>query len=264
METDLVLKDLGGREWDEFGAEVAKRIGSVPRTWLRGGRFPRREDPRDPVGRDGARRRQGRWAGPRSATSAGLRDRAPHGDGRRLGARSSRQIAVPQLRIPNRASLARYGVSPLTLTNSVPAWRQRKAWAQVLGKDGRLMDVVLAGAPATRDASFLKSIPVATADGQLVPLAELADVEQVAAPLVAQHVSGERRIVIGASARGGPSHSQRPSCSNSSSRRCRCQPATAWRSWRGHRPHGGMRQAAADRRAGGYLRLPGERVLVHP
>ncbi len=204
MEIDLVLKDLGGREWDAFGAEVAKRIGSVPglgfvvegflgeriHEILSGETAPVVVKV---VGPDlDQLRRLASEIARHMETVAGLGH-----------VQVEPQINVPQLRIrPNRASLARYGVSPLTLTNSVLAWRQGKAWSQVLGKDGRLMDVVMAGAPATRDVSFLKSIPVATANGQLVPLAELADVEQVAAPSVVQHEGGERRIVIGASARG--------------------------------------------------------------
>jgi len=204
MEVDLVLENLGDREWDALGADVAKRIGSVPGLgFVVEGFLGERiheilSGETAPVvvkiiGPDlDQLRLLASEVARRMDTISGLGH-----------VQVEPQIDVPQLRIrPNRSSLARYGVSPVALTNAVVAWRQGRSWTQVLGKDGRLMEVVVAGPPSTRALGFLKSIPVATANAQLVALGELADVEQVAAPSVIQHEAGERRIVIGASARG--------------------------------------------------------------
>ena len=119
-------------------------------------------------------------------------------------AQAEPQIDVPQLRIrPDPVQLARYGVRPAELTDEVIGWRQGRTWTQVLGRDGRVVDVAVAGPVGTRDRTALSDLPIATRAAGPVNLATLAAIDEVAAPAVINHESGERRISIGIDAPGG-------------------------------------------------------------
>jgi CzcA family heavy metal efflux pump len=113
------------------------------------------------------------------------------------------QIDVPQIRIrPDRGELMRYGVRPADLTDMVIAWRQGRPSTQILGGEGRLVDVVVAGAPAMREQAALPDLPIDTPLGGPVDLAALAHIENVQAPATISHEGGERRIAIGIDVRG--------------------------------------------------------------
>jgi len=118
-----------------------------------------------------------------------------------LGAvRPDPQIDVPQLAIrPDRAALARLGVTERQLVDDVVRFRQGGLATQILGRDGRLVDVVVAGAPGARDA--LGDIPI-DAGGAPLALSALADVDVVPAPAIVNHDGGDRRISVGADTRG--------------------------------------------------------------
>jgi len=108
------------------------------------------------------------------------------------------QIDVPQVRIrPNPIQLARYGVRPVELTDGVVAWRQGRTWTQIRGRDGRVLDVAVAGPPAARGRAALVDLPVDTRLAGSVNLGALATIDQVPVPSVVYHESGERRISIG-------------------------------------------------------------------
>lgn len=119
-------------------------------------------------------------------------------------AQAEPQIDVPQLRIrPNLIQLARYGIRPVELTDDVVAWRQGRTWTQILSRDGRVVDVAVAGPIGTRDRAALDDLPITSRLVGSVHLAALATVDEVAAPAVINHESGERRISIGIDAPGG-------------------------------------------------------------
>jgi Cu/Ag efflux pump CusA len=119
-------------------------------------------------------------------------------------AQAEPQIDVPQLRIrPDPVQLARYGVRPAELTDEVVGWRQGRTWTQVLGRDGRVVDVAVAGPLGTRDRTALSDLPIATRAAGPVNLATLATIDEVAAPALINHESGERRISVGIDAPGG-------------------------------------------------------------
>jgi Cu/Ag efflux pump CusA len=110
------------------------------------------------------------------------------------------QIDVPQLEIrPDRAALAKFGVTERQFVDDVVRFRQGTLATQIVGMDGRLVDVLVAGGPAARDA--LADIPI-DAGGAPVALSALADVDVVAAPAIVHHDGGDRRIGVAADARG--------------------------------------------------------------
>jgi CzcA family heavy metal efflux pump len=118
--------------------------------------------------------------------------------------RAEPQIDVPQIRIrPDRGELTRYGVRPADLTAAVIGWRQGRPSTQILGRDGRVVDVVVAGPPAMREREALRDLPIDTPLGGTVNLATLAQIEDVPAPAAITHESGERQIAIGLDVRGG-------------------------------------------------------------
>jgi Cu/Ag efflux pump CusA len=116
--------------------------------------------------------------------------------------RSEPQIDVPQIRVkPDRSALARYGIQPLELGEALVLWRQGQAETQLFGRDGRVVDVAVAGSPPWRERSALADLPVDT-EGGMISLGALAAIDEVPAPTVVNHDNGERRISVGANARG--------------------------------------------------------------
>jgi CzcA family heavy metal efflux pump len=114
------------------------------------------------------------------------------------------QVDVPQIRIrPDRLALARYGVRPLDLAQDVVSWRQGRPVTELRARDGRVVDVVVAGDTESRDRSALPDLPIGTASDDRIPLSALATIEDVPAPALIHHEGGERRIAIGCDARGG-------------------------------------------------------------
>jgi Cu/Ag efflux pump CusA len=89
------------------------------------------------------------------------------------------------------------------LTDDVIAWRQGRSWTQILSRDGRVVDVAVAGPLATRDRSALDDLPIGARLAGPVHLAAVATIDEVAAPAVIYHENGERRISIGVDAPGG-------------------------------------------------------------
>ncbi len=119
-----------------------------------------------------------------------------------LGAASIEpQIDVGGLRVvPDRVALSRLGIAPLDFAEAVSLWRQGKTVTQVLEPDGRVVDVVIVGAPALRAREAIADLPIDRPAGGRVPLGSIASVEASVAPAVINHEAGERLITIGASA----------------------------------------------------------------
>lgn len=113
------------------------------------------------------------------------------------------QTEVPQLRItPDRAALARFGVTAETLSEVVETAVQGRTVTQWV--DGpRRVDVVLRfDEQARRDPEAMRATRVQTADGRSVPLAMLASVTTAAGPNQIVRENGERRMVIAANVAG--------------------------------------------------------------
>lgn len=113
------------------------------------------------------------------------------------------QVDLPQIRIrPDAGKLSRFGIRPLQLAEQVLLWRMGSSATQVLGGDGRVVDVVLTGPLEARSRAALLDLPLDAPGIGIVPLSAVAAVDDVPAPTVINHESGERRISIGAGAAG--------------------------------------------------------------
>lgn len=204
IELDLVTRPNDKREWDLIVADVAARIGRVPGLGFVVEGF---------LGERVHEILSGETApivvkviGPDLATLRGLAanvTRTMSGI-RGIGTiRPEPQIDVPEIRVrPDPAALLRYGVRSLDLSDDMAAWRQGRALAQVLGRDGRVMDIALAGPPERREWEALRDVPIASDISGTVDLGTLAAIDRVDVPAIVNHEGGERRITIGADARG--------------------------------------------------------------
>ncbi len=147
MEIDVVLRDAGDREWDQLTADVAKRIGAVPGVgFVVEGFLTERihellSGETAPV--------VVKVIGPDLATLRRLAAEVAVEMDRTVGlghVQVEPQIDVPQLRIrPDPTSLAKSGLTATDLTTTVVGLRQGRVATQLLGPDGRTMDVVVAG-----------------------------------------------------------------------------------------------------------------------
>jgi CzcA family heavy metal efflux pump len=201
-ELDILLQPGESRGWDEIVRDVSKRLGRVPGIGIAVEGF---------LGERVNEILSGQTSpivvnvlGPDLTELRALTARVTHVMETTPGVglvRPEPQIDVPQLEIhPDRAALAKYGVTEQGLVDDVVRFRQGRPVSQILGRDGRIVDVVVAGAPSARDV--LGDIPIDTASTAPVALSALADVDVVAAPAVVHHDDGSRRISVGADARG--------------------------------------------------------------
>jgi Cu/Ag efflux pump CusA len=114
------------------------------------------------------------------------------------------QIDVPQIRIrPDDVQLARYGITPAEVATDVVAWRQGETMTQILGRDGRVVNVAIAGPLATRERSALPDLPIDTPQSGPINLGTLARIEEIPAPALVNHENGNRRIAVGIDVPGG-------------------------------------------------------------
>ncbi len=204
LEMDLVLANADG-EWNQLVFEVASRIGRVPGLGFVVEGFLGERIHEVLSGETSAV--VVKVIGPdidRLRTLAAAVTRIAH-DTPGLGtAQAEPQIDVPQLRIrPDATQLARFGVRPVELTDEVIGWRQGRTQTQILSRDGRVVDVAVAGPMTTRTRTALNDLPITTRLAGSVNLASVATIDEVAAPAVVYHENGERRISIGIDAPGG-------------------------------------------------------------
>lgn len=204
VEMDLLLRPGDDREWEDIVFDVSRRIGRVPGLgFVTEGFFGERVHevlagetapvvakvigPELPV----LRALAGEVARVMAGTSG-------------LGmVRIEPQIDVPELRVlPDRDALLRAGVRAAELADAVVEWRQGRAVGQILEPSGRLVDVVIAGPNSLRDREALGDVPVASRTIGEVTVSTLAKIDELPAPALVNHESGERRVSIGASASG--------------------------------------------------------------
>jgi len=204
-EMDVVLGPGEKRDWDDVVLDVMRRIGRVPGVGFSVEGF---------LGERIHEILSGQTApvvamvlGPELAELRSLAGQVARimGETPGLGVvHPEPQIDVPQISIrPDRTALDRFGVKPEELVNALVDWRQGRPLAQILGSDGRVMEVVVAGPPALRSGEALRDLPVDTGAAGAVHLSALADVRVVGAPALVNHEQGARRISVGADVRGG-------------------------------------------------------------
>ena len=204
IEMDVVLRPGDDREWEEIGFDIAQRMGRVPGLgFVVEGFLGERiheilSGETSPV--------VVKVVGPDLGTLRGLAAKVASlmqtVDGMGAG-HVEPQIDVSQIQIrPDPGTLALHGLRPLDVLDQVIAWRQGRPATEILGRDGRVMEVAVAGPPILRTREALADLPVRTATGATVPLSALASIDDVPAPALINHDGGERRITIGADAAG--------------------------------------------------------------
>jgi cobalt-zinc-cadmium resistance protein CzcA len=109
---------------------------------------------------------------------------------------------LPQIVVRyNYASIARYGLHIRDINETIRAAFAGTA-ASVVFENERRFDLVVRFDPAFRsDISNVRDLPLATADGALIPLSEVADVEIQPGAAQISRDNGQRRIVISANVR---------------------------------------------------------------
>lgn len=204
VELNIVLNDPSG-EWDRITLDAAKAIGQVPGLGFTIEEFLG-ERINEVLSGDTAPVVI-KMTGPDLQRLRALASEVAAAAARTpgLGAiRPDPQIDVPQIRIrPDRTQLARYGVSSSDVADDVVAWRQGQTVTEILGRDGRIVNVAVAGPAATRERSALGDLPIDTPESGPVNLATLAHIDDVSAPVLINHENGDRRIAVGIDVPGG-------------------------------------------------------------
>lgn len=204
LEFNIVLKNTSG-EWDQLTLDTAKAIGRVPGLAFTVEAFLGERINEILSGETAPVVVKVRGPDLQRLRVLAAQVAATAGQTPGLGAiRPDPQIDVPQIRIrPDGIQLARYRVTPAELAADVVWWRQGETVTQILGRDGRVVNVAVAGPPATRERAALDDLPIDTPDSGAVNLATLARIEAVPAPALINHENGERRIAIGIDVPGG-------------------------------------------------------------
>jgi hydrophobic/amphiphilic exporter-1 (mainly G- bacteria), HAE1 family len=112
----------------------------------------------------------------------------------------------PELAIvPDRAAAGVIGVSVADLAQALRAGFAGVDVGDWIDPAGRARDVMVRLEPAARERpEDLASLPVRTADGAAVPLAQVARLEEGLAPAQIEHLDGERVVTVGANTEGRP------------------------------------------------------------
>jgi CzcA family heavy metal efflux pump len=204
IEMDIVLKPDDSRALDEISFDLSKRVASVPGVGFTVEGFLSERineilsGETSPV--------VVKVAGPDLAQLRSIAARIAQEMQQTPGLTAIRpepQIDIPQIRIrPNRSALAQYGVTPSQLSDEIAGWRQGVDATEILGENGQTIGVAVAGPPELRSWSRVADLPISTGTKGGLTLSDLATVEQAREPVTIQHEDGQRRISIGADARG--------------------------------------------------------------
>jgi len=113
------------------------------------------------------------------------------------------QMDVPQLRIrPDRAAMARYGMTPGTLAEAIDVAFNGEVVSQVL-EEGKSFDLVVRFPHALRSsAAAIAAVPFHTPTGARVPLEQLAGVTVERGPNTISRENVQRKIVVQANVAG--------------------------------------------------------------
>jgi CzcA family heavy metal efflux pump len=116
---------------------------------------------------------------------------------------AEQQADVPQVRVAmNRPAMARHGITPEHLAESIDVAFAGEAVSQVLEQQ-RSYDLVVRFAQAHRGSlEIVRSAPVSTPAGGQVPLSSLADVRRDVGPNLISRENVQRKIVIQANVAG--------------------------------------------------------------
>lgn len=204
LEFNIVLKDVSA-EWDQIVLGAAKAIGAVPGLAFTVEAFLGERINEILSGETAPVVVKVRGPDLQRLRALAAQVAATAGQTPGLGAiRPDPQIDVPQIRVrPDGVQLARYGITPADVAADVVGWRQGETSTQILGRDGRIVNVAIAGPPAMREREALGDVPIDTPGSGPINLSALARIEEVPAPALVNHENGERRIAIGIDVPGG-------------------------------------------------------------
>ena len=121
----------------------------------------------------------------------------PRSDGHQMRPKPGLVLGAPEVRIyPNRVLLADNRVDAVALGQSIDAFNDGLRVAEIT-VDGRRIDLTLRGREDKIDRTQgLANLPVVTADGRILPVSSLADIEITSGPTEVRHLERERTITL--------------------------------------------------------------------
>ncbi len=121
----------------------------------------------------------------------------PRSGGHQMRPKPGLVLGAPEVRLyPNRVRLADNGVDALALGQSIDAFNDGLRVAEIT-VDGRRIDLTLRGLEDKIDRTQgLENLPVVTADGRILPVSSLADIEITSGPTEVRHLERERTITL--------------------------------------------------------------------
>ena len=128
----------------------------------------------------------------------------PPAQGNRVRPKPALTLGEPEVRItPDRIRLSDNGLSARELGESVDAFNDGIRVAEVTVA-GKRIDLTLKGPePAKESTQAIRSLPVVTSDGRIVPVGNLADVRETTGPTEIQRIERSRAMVVSVSPRDG-------------------------------------------------------------
>ena len=121
----------------------------------------------------------------------------PRSDGHQMRPKPGLVLGAPEVRLyPNRVRLADNRVSAIALGQSIDAFNDGLRVAEIT-VDGHRIDLTLRGLEDKIDRTQgLANLPVVTADGRILPVSSLADIEITAGPTEVRHLERERTVTL--------------------------------------------------------------------
>ncbi len=121
----------------------------------------------------------------------------PRSNGHQMRPKPGLVLGAPEVRLyPNRVRLADNGVTAVALGQSIDAFNDGLRVTEIT-VDGRRIDLTLRGLESKIDRTQgLENLPVVTADGRILPVSSLADIEITAGPTEVRHLERERTVTL--------------------------------------------------------------------
>ena len=132
------------------------------------------------------------------------REVLPPSEGNSVRPKPALTLGEPEVRItPDRVRLSDNGLSARELGESVDAFNDGIRVAEVT-VEGKRIDLTLKGPELDRESTqAIRSLPVVTSDGRIVPVGNLADVRETTGPTEIQRIERSRAMVISVSPKDG-------------------------------------------------------------
>ena len=120
--------------------------------------------------------------------------------GNRIRPRPSLTLGEPEVRVtPDRVSLSDNGLTARELGESIDAFNDGIRVSEV-NVDGKRIDLTLKGPDLERESTqAIQSLPVVTADGRIVPVANLAEVRETTGPTEIRRIDRARTMTVSVS-----------------------------------------------------------------